>query len=90
MFDKNESDFFNDNLMLTKNPHFSVHLLNFANNAKCEKFMATNCAQKVLNEIWTNGILFSQNRKIYFPQKSCGFLKVNYLVTCYTFSPFKC
>ena len=42
LFDKNESDFFNDNLMLTKNPHFSVHLLNFANNAKCEKFMATN------------------------------------------------
>lgn len=66
LFDKNESDYFNDNLLLTKNPHFGVHLLSFSNNAECEKFMATSCAQKVLNEIWNNGILFSHGKKIYF------------------------
>jgi len=48
LFDKNESDFFNDNLLLTKNPNFSVHILSFANAAKCEKLMATKSAQKSL------------------------------------------
>jgi protein associated with RNAse G/E len=28
--------------------------------------MATSCAQKVLTEIWNNGILFSFNKKILF------------------------
>jgi len=74
LFDKNESDFFNDNLLLTRNPHFTVHILQFANNAGREKFMATNCAQKVLDEIWNNGILFSQNKKIFFQR---GFLRVS-------------
>ena len=69
LFDKNESDFFNDNLLLNRNNHFSAHILHFANNAKREKFMATNCAQKVLNEIWNNGILFSFNKKIIFSDR---------------------
>jgi len=28
--------------------------------------MAHNCPQKVLNEIWVNGVLFSHNRKLRF------------------------
>ena len=69
LFDKNESDFFNDNLLLTRNENFGVHILSLANSAKCEKFMATNCAQKTLDEIWNNGILFSHNKKIRFSRR---------------------
>ena len=69
LFDKNESDFFNDNLLLTRNDNFCVHILNLANSAKCEKFMATNCAQKTLDEIWNNGILFSHDKKIRFSRR---------------------
>ncbi len=69
LFDKNESDFFNDNLLLTRNDNFCVHILNLANSAKCEKFMATNCAQKTLDEIWGNGILFSHDKKIRFTHR---------------------
>ena len=65
LFDKNESDYFNDNLLLTKNSNFSVHLLSFANTAKCENFMATKSAQKSLDGILIYKVLVKATSSSY-------------------------
>ena len=64
LFDQEEDDNLNDNLLLTEIDFFGIHLVKLAMIGDCEKFIATETVQRVISDLWNNAVIFSPDKRL--------------------------
>ena len=65
IFDQEEDDNLNDNLLLTEIEFFGKHLVRLAMIGECQKFIATETVQRVISDLWNNAVIFSPEKKLH-------------------------
>ena len=73
--DKSDPDDYEDALLLEDIEHLSINLLKLAYNGQCKKFMASSSVQFVIGETWSNAIIFTPYKKLFYEIKPWKGLK---------------
>ena len=65
LFDQEEDDNLEDNLLLTEIDFFGMHLVKLAMIGNCKKFIATETVQRVISDLWNNAVIFSPHKRLF-------------------------
>lgn len=74
--DKSDPDDYEDALLLEDINHLSINLLKLAYNGQCKKFMACSSVQNVIRETWSNAIIFTPYKKLFYEVKQLKGFKI--------------